>query len=95
MMILAIEQENQGVTSADFKPHLEDEARKVWELQQKDIIREMYFNNENDAVLILECADINEAKDILSNLPLVKNNLITFKLMSLTAYSGFSRLFRR
>ena len=94
MKILAIEKEKEGLTALEFKPYLEDEAKKVWELQQSDIIREIYFNNENHAVLILECADINEAKNILNELPLVKNELISFKLMSLSPYSGFSRLFK-
>ncbi len=94
MKILAIEKEKEGLTALEFKPYLEDEAKKVWELQHNDIIREIYFNNENHAVLILECADINEAKNILNELPLVKNELISFKLMSLSPYPGFSRLFK-
>jgi hypothetical protein len=94
MKILALEQPTEGVTTQDFKPHLVQEAKKVWELQQNDIIREIYFNNEGNAVLILECADINEAESFLNELPLVKKGLISFKIMSLSPYPGFSRLFK-
>jgi hypothetical protein len=94
MKILAIEKENEGVTAQNFKPYLEQEALKVWELQQNSIIREIYFDDENNAVIILECKDINEAKDILDELPLVQNDLITFKLTGLSSYTGFSRLFK-
>jgi hypothetical protein len=43
MKILAIEKEFAGKTAEDFKPHLEAEARKVWELYKKGVIREIYF----------------------------------------------------
>ena len=94
MKILALEHTKEGLTAQDFKPYLVQEAKKVWELQQDNIIREIYFNNEKNAVLILECADINEAENILNELPLVEKGLISFRLMSLSPYPGFSRLFK-
>jgi muconolactone delta-isomerase len=95
MKILALEQEIAGTTAADFQPHLRTEAAKVWELQQRGIIREIYFRqDEPSAVLILECSDADEARDILNSMPLVKENLITFDIIPLAPYPGFSRLFR-
>jgi hypothetical protein len=94
MKYLAIEHTTKGVTADDFKPYLEEETRKVWELQQKSILREIYFNDNHNAVIILECNDREEAKTILDSLPLVKNNLISFEIMALFPYSGFSRLFK-
>jgi hypothetical protein len=44
-------------------------------------------------VLILECADIEEAREVLNTLPLVKEGLITFDVIPLVPYPGFSRLF--
>ena len=93
MKILAIEKERPGLASNDFAPFLKDEARHVWELQQKGIIREIYFNQEHNAVIILEVSNMDEAKEILDQFPLVKNNIISFKLMELNPYSGLSRLF--
>jgi hypothetical protein len=94
MMILAIEREVPGVTEEEFRPHLRDEAAKVWELYQAGVFRELYFRqDEPSAVLVLECADIEEANDVLNTLPLVKEELITFDIIPLTPYPGFSRLF--
>ena len=82
------------VVSADYKPWLEAEAHKVWELQQEGFIREIYFTDEHCAVLILEADDKAHARKILSQLPLVQQKLIDFELMALTAYPGFARLFK-
>ena len=95
MKILAIEQEVPGVTAEDFTPELKRaEAARAWELYQAGPFREIYFRQDDpSAVLILECADVAEADEILSTLPLVKAGLITFELMPLIPYPGFARLF--
>jgi hypothetical protein len=94
MKILAIEKEMPGVSSEEYQPHLKDEARKVWELQQRDIIREVYFREDvSSAVLVLECDSVQTAEQTLGCLPLVKHGLITFDLIPLKPYPGFSRLF--
>ena len=93
MKILAIEKQVPGVTG-QCSPHLTAEAARVWELYQAGVIRELYFNKcQLTAVLILECADVNKARNVLSTLPLVKEGLITFDIIPLIPYPGFSRLF--
>ena len=95
MKIVAIEQELPGRTAEDFMPHLEAEAKKVWELYQKGLIREIYFrDDQKSAVLMLECESLQQAIDILSDLPLVRENLITFDCIPLKPYPGFERLFK-
>ena len=94
MKILAIEKEVPGLTAEDFKPHLKAEAARVWELYQAGVLRELYFRQDrHEAVLILECADVDEANEVLNTLPLVKEGLITFDIIPLGPYPGFSRLF--
>ena len=94
MKILAIERDVQDIKDQDFEPHLQDEAARVWELHQAGVISELYFrNDQSSAVLILECTDTKEASQILQTLPLVKEGLITFEVIPLKAYPGFSRLF--
>ncbi len=94
MKILAIEREIKGVGENQFQPFLKNEAQRVWELYQDDIIREIYFRDDRtEAILILECQNVNEATKILSSLPLVKEGLIEFDLIPLKPYPGFSRLF--
>jgi len=94
MKILAIEQEVPGITAEAFKPHLKAEAAMAWELYQAGVFRELYFQKDrHSAVLILECADVEEAQKVLNTLPLAKEGLITFEIIPLVAYPGFSRLF--
>ena len=95
MKILAIENEIKGKRKEDFLPHLRSEAYEVWRLYQRDIIREIYFDNENRrAILILECKDAKEARERLFELPLVKEKLIKFEVIPLSPYPGYSRLFK-
>ena len=94
MKILALEHELPGATAEQFRQYANDEARKVWELHQAGIIRELYFRaDRNEAVLILECESVNEAQEILTALPFVCAALIIFDIIPLKAYSGFERLF--
>lgn len=94
MKILAIEHDAPGLTAADFAPYGQDEARRAWELVQQGIIRELYFHrDEHVAVLVLECASIEEAEAALATLPLVRAGLIRFQLLPLVPYDGFARLF--
>lgn len=92
MKILAIESENPGVNPSDFKTYGRDEARMVYLLYQSDILREIYFTEDKNAVLILECENKQEAQSILSELPLVRNGLISFALSELKPYTGYTRL---
>ncbi len=96
MKILAIERDVEGVQSGAFTEALKRaEAARVWELYQGDVIRELYFRqDQTSAVLVLECASVDEASRILDSLPLVQQGLIKFETIPLVAYPGFARLFR-
>lgn len=94
MRILALEVESQDAAEEDFLPFLAAEALKVWQLQQDDIIREIYFHRDrHSAVLMLECDSVEVAKRELSELPLVSAGLIEFDFIPLVPYPGFARLF--
>lgn len=94
MQILALEREQPGLAPDAFTPHLRAEAARVWELQQAGILRAIYFDaDQHTAVLMLECADACEARQILNGLPLVQAGLITFDVIPLAPYSGYARLF--
>ncbi len=92
MRILVLEHEQPG---ASFPPELlRAEARRVWELQQQGIVREIHFRaDRHDAVLLLECADVAEARAHLDTLPLAQAGLIRFEIIGLVPYDGFARLF--
>ena len=96
MKILALETGVPGVTEERFTPHLAAEATRAWELHQSGVIRELYFRADRDeAVLVLECLSLEEARGMLATLPLVREGLIGFDLVQLRAYAGFARLFGR
>jgi hypothetical protein len=94
MKLIALEHDLPGVPAESFRPFLIEEARRVWELYSAGIIREMYFRQDRHAaVLILECGSVDEAKDALGSLPLVREKLIEFEVIALAPYPGFQRLF--
>jgi hypothetical protein len=92
MKILAIETEIKKLKANSNKEILKAEARAVFELQQKNILREIYFDENHCAVLILECIDKTKAEKIIAELPLVKSGFIQFDIKELHPYTGFSRL---
>ena len=97
MKILAIERDMEGAEAGDISVQmLEAEARRVWELHQRGVIRELYFRHDrSSAVLVLECADAGEAAAVRATLPLVKLERIRFECIPLVAYPGFERLFKK
>lgn len=94
MKIIALEHELPNATAEGFQKHAKDEARKVWALHQAGVIRESYFRTDrSEVVLVLECQTVEEAREALSTLPFIQNQLIAFELIPLKAYTGFERLF--
>ena len=94
MMIIAIERELPGAEAATFHRLAKAEAARVWELYQSGVVREPYFRQDrSEAVLMLECRDVEEAMSALSTLPFVQAGLITFDIIPLAPYPGFARLF--
>ncbi len=93
MKILALEYESPSADPDLMEAYLAAEARRVLELTQAGIIREIYFRaGTSQTVLILECAHAQEARDVLQTLPLAQAGLIAFEVIPLAPYNGFSRL---
>ncbi len=94
MKLLALEHELPAAAAADFKRYARAEARRAWELYQSGLIRELYFHrDDHTAILVLECEDLEQARQALSSLPLAAHGLITFEIIPLVPYNGFERLF--
>lgn len=94
MKILAIEKEIDGVDWSNCDEVLKQEVLQVYALQKQGIVREIYFNQNHCAVIILECDNAAVATNTLKGLPLVKNGLIDFEVMSLTPYNGYDRIIK-
>jgi len=92
MKILAIEKELQSVDWKNETNTLTEEAKSVYKLMSSDILREIYFTKNKNAVLILECESKEIADQLLRELPLVQKQIISFELMELNPYTGLSRL---
>ena len=95
MKILALEKELDNTRTIDFRKNARAEAKALWQLYLKGIVREFYFMKEkNLAVLVLEVKNKQTAKRALSKLPFVSKKLIEFELIPLKPYAGFKRLFK-
>lgn len=71
---------------------LKDEARCIFDLCQKDIVRNIWFSEKKDAVLIMECETREKAEAIVRVFPLVQADLIEFEITELHPYTGLARI---
>lgn len=94
MKILAIEKEVRGTTWEHTEKLLEQEAQHVFQLYLSDSLREIYFTEDKNAVLILETKDKASAETLLADLPLVKSGRISFEIMELRPYTGYERILK-
>ncbi len=92
MKILAIEKNLDGVDWDGAEAILEKEAQKVFQLYLSGRLREIYFTENKNAVLILETRNKETAEELLNSLPLVKHKMIRFDIMELKPYNGFEWL---
>ena len=93
MQILAIERELAALDPQRHRDLLREEAACVWALKKSEVIREIWFTRrDRSAVVLLECASEEEAKQVLATLPLVREKLIGFDVLALRSYDGFDRL---
>ena len=92
MKLLAIEKEITEVNWNEENEVLINESYRVYNLFQEGIIREIYFNENENAIIILECGSKEEAHKVLDSLPLVIAGMISFTIMELHPYSGFDRI---
>lgn len=91
MKIPALEHEFPGATLDQFNLIAVEEARRVWQLRQSGLIRELYFRaDRNEAVLVLECSSAAGAQEVLAALPFVQAGLIMFEVIPLKGYPGFA-----
>jgi hypothetical protein len=73
---------------------LKDEAQHVFHLYLSDSLREIYFTENKNAVLVLEVANKHAANELLEALPLVKYGKIQFETMELRPYTGYERIMK-
>ena len=94
MKVLAIEKEMKDVDWNNLGDLLKDEAQHVFHLYLSNSLREIYFTENKNAVLVLEAANKNAANELLKTLPLVKSGKIQFETMELRPYTGYERIMK-
>lgn len=73
MRILVLDVPREGVTPADYAPHLLNEIKHGWALIKSDIIREIYMRQDHPGVVVIvEAESVEQAKEICDDFPLVK-----------------------
>lgn len=92
MKILAIEKETEGIEWNNPEDLLKDEALHVYHLYLSGSLREIYFTENKNAILVLETVDKEAAIQLLDTLPLVMSGKIRFEVMELRPYTGFGRI---
>lgn len=94
MKILAIENEIEDVEWDNLEDLLRDEAQHVYNLYLSDSLREIYFTENKNAILVMETEDKKAAIKLLDTLPLVKSGKIKFEVMELRPYTGYERIIK-
>jgi hypothetical protein len=94
--ILALAQPLKQANPAELMPTIVAETQRAWALMQQNVIREIYVREDNPlTVVILECASADEARQILSEMPLAKAGVITFEIIPLAPFSALQILFQQ
>lgn len=96
MKILAIAKVDPQTTLEKIQPHLEAEVKHAWKLYAEGTVREMYGCQDRrlGVVFVLECDGVGEARQVLGELPFVREKLIDFEVIPLGPFSYFEMLFR-
>ena len=94
MKIFALEKEIEGAKWENTEKLLEQEAQHIFQLYLSDCLREIYFTENRNAVLVMETKDRETAILLLDALPLVKSGKIQFEVLELRPYTGYERIIK-
>ena len=94
MKILAMAKILPGVTPKEIQQLLKVETAKAWEFYMAGVFREMYIRTDfPSAVLMLECANVETAREKLAELPMVEQKVIDFDVIPLGPFDCLTSLF--
>jgi muconolactone delta-isomerase len=78
-------------TDEQIAEFLEPEAERVRQLYTQGILRRVFSRGDvKGAVVELECASLEEAKQILESLPFAQQKMINIEIVPLLPYRGFA-----
>ncbi len=94
MQILAIDNVLDSTDPEKMKDGLLPELKHTLHLYLEDKIRSFYFRKDRPGVIfILECDSIDEAHNILQELPFVKDGFLDFNLIPIGPLEPIQLLF--
>jgi len=90
MKVVVVATRNPDKRPEDFAPLLDVEAKTAMGLLVDDFIREIYsMASGKGAVMVCEAKDEAEARERLSALPFVQNDLLDLNIIPVVPYRGF------
>jgi hypothetical protein len=95
MKILVFARGRGSAPAEAFQPHITAEVQAVWDLYAQGVVREFYTRADQPgpAVLGVESATVEAAREALAGLPLVQQGLIDLDLVPLAPFTAIGRLF--
>ena len=77
-------------TDEQFAEHIEAERERVRELYRDGIVRAIWARKDlAGAVMLLESADENAAREAVGSLPLARRNMLEVQILPLAPYPAF------
>lgn len=96
MKIIAISKLPPGITVEALKHHQVTEAAKAWQFYKSGVFYEIYLRTDQPgAVVVMECADVEEAKAKIDTLPMVKAGVLDFDVIPLGPFLPYELLFSK
>ena len=93
VLVLAMDRILPGAKESALKALLPQEARAVLNLYLLGSIRQWYFRQDRPgAVFIIEASSMDNARQLLDDLPLVKARLVSFDLIPVGPYIPLATL---
>jgi len=92
MQFLIRTYDNGSINWALHNHTLKSEAQYVWNLHKRGVLKNIWFTEKKDAILIIEADNKDEALSLANELPLVKEKLIKYSINSLLPYTGYNRI---
>jgi hypothetical protein len=94
MKILVLAKRNEAVPAEEIRPHVQAEIKAVLDLYAQGICREFYTRADQPgpAILMIESASVETAKQELASLPLVERHMIELDLIPLAPFTALTQL---
>jgi muconolactone delta-isomerase len=86
-----VRRKNEDFTEEQIAEYLEPEAERVRDLYMQGVFRSVYSRGDvKGAVVELECASVEEAKQVMETMPFARQKMIDVEVIPLLPYRGFA-----